>query len=293
MSKIEKALKKAADTRLQADDRDSSPDNQPLGLKTESRKNTIGSRINALLDVVPLKITNLMLATAREEKTAVVEEYNKLRSSIIALTKGENFFNTIMVTSTVSDEGKSMTALNLAISLAKEHDHTVLLVDTDLRRPSIHKYLDLAPEVGLVHCLRDQLPIEQALIKTGVGKLVVLPAGEAVKDPVDMLSSNRMKAIVQELKERYSERYVIFDTPPALPFADANILAGIVDAVLYVVREGRAKGEDVAKIIEEFKEHNLLGIVAIFLLIAQIGDILPAFGLNTHPGLVMVYLGDE
>ena len=261
MSKIEKALKKAADTRLQTDGRDSLPGNQTLGVKTESRPTTIGARLNALLDVVPLKITNLMLATAREEKTAVVEEYNKLRSSIIALTKGEAFFNTIMVTSTVSEEGKSMTALNLAISLAKEHDHTVLLVDTDLRRPSIHKYLDLAPEVGLVHCLRDQLPIEQALIKTGVGKLVVLPAGEAVKDPVDMLSSNRMKAIVHELKERYPERYVIFDTPPALPFADANILAGIVDAVLYVVREGRAKGEDVAKIIEEFKEHNLLGVV--------------------------------
>ncbi len=154
-----------------------------------------------------------------------------------------------------------MTALNLAISLAKEQDHTVLLVDTDLRRPSVHKYLEIEPEVGLVHCLRDGVPLEQALVKTGVGKLVILPAGEAIKDPLDMLSSNQMKAIVKELKDRYPERYVIFDTPPAHPFADASVLAGIVDACLFVVREGKANKDDLLKALEEFKEHNLLGII--------------------------------
>ena len=261
MSRIEEALKKAASQRkVQGKMPAEAPKAQSQTVR-KKQTNTIAGKINALLDVVPIKINNLMLATARDEKTAVVEEYNKLRSSIIALTKGERFLNTIMVTSTLSEEGKSMTALNLAISLAKEHDYTVLLVDTDLRRPSVHKYLDINPEVGLVHCLRDNLPIEKALIKTGVGKLVVLPAGEAVDDPVDMLSSNHMKRIVKELKQRYPERYVIFDTPPALPFADANVLAGIVDATLFVVREGKAKSEDVLKTLEEFKEHNLLGVV--------------------------------
>lgn len=256
MSRIEEALKKVAGqsrratvTRAEAVERKNKPE--------VKHKNPL----NLLLDVVPIKITNLLLATAREEKTNVVEEFNKLRSSIIALTKGEQFLNTLLVTSTASEEGKSMTALNLAISLAKEQDHTVLLVDTDLRRPSVHKYLELEPEVGLVHCLRDGLPIEKALVKTGVGKLVVLPAGEAVKDPLDMLSSNRMKAIVKELKERYPERYVIFDTPPAHPFADAGVLAGIVDASLFVVREGRANKEDLAKTLDDFREHNLLGVV--------------------------------
>ena len=154
-----------------------------------------------------------------------------------------------------------MTALNLAISLAKEQDHTVLLVDTDLRRPSVHRYLDIEPEVGLVHCLRDGLPIEKALIKTGIGKLVILPAGEALRDPHDLLSSNRMKEIIQELKERYPERYVIFDTPPAFPFADAGVLAAYVDATLFVVREGKADKSDVEKTIEIFKDHNLLGVI--------------------------------
>jgi exopolysaccharide/PEP-CTERM locus tyrosine autokinase len=267
MSRIEEALKKVASQRNKGAEKKAvenaviSRANRKRPPVVQEKPKTVKEHISALLDVVPIKIDNLLLATAREEKTIVVEEFNKLRSTVIALTKGEKFLNTILVTSTASEEGKSMTALNLAISLAKEQDHTVLLVDTDLRRPSVHKYLDLKPEVGLVHCLRDELPIEKALIKTGVGKLVILPAGEALKDPLDLLSSNRMKDIVQELKERYPERYVIFDTPPAFPFADAGVLAAYLDATLFVVREGKASKSDVEKSIEEFKAHNLLGVV--------------------------------
>ncbi len=267
MSRIEDALKKVASQRKKAAENKSTENtviSRVSGKRTSSPQvqiKKVKDHIGALLDVVPLKIDNLLLATAREEKTIVVEEFNKLRSTVIALTKGEKFLNTILVTSTASEEGKSMTALNLAISLAKEQDHTVLLVDTDLRRPSVHKYLDIQPEVGLVHCLRDGLPIEKVLIKTGVGKLVILPAGEALKDPLDLLSSNRMKEIVQELKDRYPERYVIFDTPPAFPFADAGVLAAYLDATLFVVREGKAGKSDVEKTIEEFKAHNLLGVV--------------------------------
>jgi len=262
MSRIEEALKKAALHRSRQQGEQDEQGNELIVASQQIRATaSIKQKVSALLDVVPLKIDHLMLATARDEKTAVVEEYNKLRSTLIALTSGETRLNTIMVTSTVSEEGKSMTALNLAISLAKEHDHTVLLVDADLRRPSIHRYLDIQPEVGLVHCLRDNLPIENALIKTGVGKLVILPAGEAIKEPIDLLSSGRMKAIVKELKQRYPDRYVIFDTPPALPFADAVVLAGVVDTTLFVVREGKAKLDDIVETLEEFKRHHLLGVV--------------------------------
>ncbi len=263
MSKIEEALRKVASRRKSQVE----PAEEPLHTPLRKTKRTAApleapeKQFEQLLNVAPIKIDNLLLAAARDDKTEVVEEFNKLRASVIALTKGEKFSNTLMVTSTISEEGKTMTALNLAMSLAKEHDHTVLLVDTDLRRPSIHRFLGIYPEVGLVHCLRDNLPIEKALIKTGIGKLVILPAGEAIKDPVDLLSSNRMKDIIRELKERYAERYVIFDSPPALPFADAGVLAANVDATLFVVREGRAQREDVIKTIAELKEHNLLGVV--------------------------------
>ncbi|WP_029917849.1 XrtA-associated tyrosine autokinase [Pelobacter seleniigenes] len=258
MSRIEEALKKAAHKRQMPA---SEGGERPAPSPAFSRTAQPSQRVDVLLEVDPLEIENVLIATAREEKTVVVEEYNKLRSAIIALTKGDKAMNTLLVTSTASQEGKSMTSLNLAISLAKEHDHTVLLVDADLRRPSLHRYLGIKPEVGLVHCLRDQLPLEKALIKTGIGKLVVLPAGEAIKDPLDMLSSNQMKDIVRELKERYSDRYVIFDTPPALPFADAGVLSGMVDSTLFVVREGVANRDDLLKTLADFKDHNLLGIV--------------------------------
>lgn len=260
MSRIEEALKKVSSQRKSPIEKSLEPSKNHHEVP-QARPKSVKERVGALLDVVPLKIDNLMLATAREEKTIVVEEFNKLRSTVISLTKGEHFLNTLLVTSTASEEGKSMTALNLAISLAKEQDHTVLLVDADLRRPSIHKYLDINPEVGLVHCLRDNLPLEKCLIKTGIGNLVILPAGEAIKDPLDMLSSKRMKEIIRELKERYPERYVIIDTPPALPFADAGVLAGYVDSILFVVREGKANKMDIQKTLDDLKEHHLLGVV--------------------------------
>ena len=115
----------------------------------------------------------------------------------LSFSIGRKYRTRKSVTSVVSDEGKTITALNLAIALAKEQDHTVLLVDTDLRRPSIHKYFGIEPEFGLAHCLRDGLPIEKALVKTGIGKLVVLPAGEAVKDPLDMLSLTKIPMLIK------------------------------------------------------------------------------------------------
>ena len=263
MSKIEQALKKVSRDRLESSrvmvdvpDKKASP-----GSSTNSRGLDRRNEGAVLLDVQPLSIADRMLVAAHEDRSVASEEYNKLRSTIIALTRGEVFLNTLLVTSTASDEGKTITALNLAISLAKEQDHTVLLVDADLRRPSIHKYLDIEPEFGLVNCLRDGLPVERALVKTGIGKLVVLPAGEAVKDPLDMLSSMRMREIVEELKSRYSERYVIFDTPPAQIFSDAIVLADMVDSTLFVVRENRASKADIQKVLETFKNHNLLGVV--------------------------------
>ena len=261
MSRIEDALKKAAQRKQSAEPGyDEIAPLRPEPVKKD-RKTTVAKAADFLLGVVPIKITNALIPTVKEEKTIAAEEYNKLRSAIIALTRSEKPQNTLLVTSTVSEEGKSMTSLNLAIALAKEQDHTVLLVDTDLRRPALHRYFGISPEYGLVHCLRDNLPLEKALIKTGIGKLVFLPAGEALRDPLDLLASRRMKDVISELKQRYDDRYVIFDTPPASPFADAGVLADMVDSTLFVVREGKATRHTLMKTLEEFKDNNLLGVV--------------------------------
>jgi len=119
----------------------------------------------------------------------------------------------------------------------------------------------LKPDVGLTQCLKGEARIEEALIKTGIGKLVVLPAGAVVSNPIELLSSKYMKQIVVELKNRYKERFVLFDSPPALSYADAQVLADIVDATLYVVREGAVNEKQLKKSLGYFNDKNLLGVV--------------------------------
>lgn len=259
MSRIEEALEKAKIKR----NTQGGVESQPSLVDAVSRKTETPSVPSAdrLMISSPIEINNPMLVAMREKNDVVSEEYRKLRSLVVKLTKSEQFDNTLMVTSTISGEGKTLTALNLAISLAKEYDHTVLLVDTDLRRPSVHKFLGIEPEAGLIQCLRDGVPLSDVLIKTGIGKLVVLPAGGTLEEPVEFLSSSRMKEIIQELKNRYPDRYVIFDTPPMLPFADAQVLKDSVDATIFVVRERLAKLQHVKKIFNSLQDSNLLGVV--------------------------------
>lgn len=254
MSRIEKALEKAAQKRTSAVEI-----KEPIS-SIEGAERLLASP-DCLTAATPLDIDNPLLVSMREKKDAISEEYSKLRSRVLHLTKGDEFRNALMVTSSMSEEGKTLTALNLAIAIAKEYDHTVLLVDTDLRRPSIHKYLGIEPKAGLIQYLKDQCKLTDVLIKTGIGKLVVLPAGGVLDDPVEVLSSNRMKEVVQELKGRYPDRYVIFDTPPMLPFADAQVLKEHLDGTIFVVRERKVQIEHVKKVISTINDQKLLGIV--------------------------------
>ncbi len=255
MSRIEQALEKTAAARKRQITPVTTID--PISAKKTTESNTM----DLLLKTPPLKINNPMLVAMHDNHDAASEEYNKLRSRIITLTQGDEFYNTLMVTSTIGEEGKTLTALNLAIALAKGYDHTVLLVDADLRRPSLHRLLNLKPEVGLIQCLTENVPVSEALIKTGIGNLVVLPSGGSISNPVELLASNKMKELVNELKNRYPDRYVIFDTPPILPFADAQVLAPVVDGTIFVVREGKAKVKDVKEAINTLHDTNIFGFV--------------------------------
>ena len=208
-----------------------------------------------------LRIENPYLVTVTDPSSPVSEEYKKLKSLILKLTNAGGFKNTLMVTSTVGGEGKSITAINLAVTLAQEYDHTVLLVDADLRKPSTPAYLGIQPEIGLTDCLTKGVDISDALIKTGIGKLVILPAGNRVDNPAEIFSSSRMQAFIKELKQRYPDRYVIFDTPPVLSFAEAHSLGSLVDGVIFVVKEGGAPLHNVKEALNILKDANMLGIV--------------------------------
>ena len=257
MSRIEKAIEKATQLRQDAPADRSPVKVTPLPAATPPVQLSTGPfpPVQALLPDNPCLVIN------RDPGEGVAEEYRKLKSVVFELTRQGAFDNTLLVTSDLPDAGKSLTALNLALTLANEYDHTVLLVDTDLRKPSVHKYLGIAPEKGLLQCLTEDYPLEKALIRTGIGKLVVLPAGGVAADPAELLSSNRMRDLIAELKARYPDRYVIFDTTPVLPFAEASVLATLVDGILFVVRERQTRSAHLQEALGMLKSSNLLGIV--------------------------------
>ena len=214
-------------------------------------------------DAATVKITSAspFLVNLNDPYSPVGEEFRKLKSALVKLTTGETFLNTIMITSAVPNEGKSITSLNLAISLAQEFDHTVLLIDADLRRPSIHSYLEMDQNKGLADCLLGEADIGDVIIATGIGKLSVITAGREVSNPVELFTSQKMQALIAEVKHRYPDRYIILDTPPVLPFAETRTLSHLVDGVLFVVKERLASQENIKEALDALKGCRMLGMV--------------------------------
>ncbi|WP_084201399.1 XrtA-associated tyrosine autokinase [Geobacter pickeringii] len=259
MSRIEQALEKAARSR------DTAPPNDPAPLKNRHEA-PLGEPppLPPPLAVSSEPLTdcsNPLLATLNDPHSPVTEQYRKLKSEIVAATKQAGFNNMIMVTSAMDGEGKSVTSLNLAITLAQEFDHTVLLIDADLRKPSIPGYLGMTVEKGLSEYLAKGGNLPDILHKTGIGRLTVLPAGAAVKNPVELLSSQRMKDLLDEIKARYPDRYVIIDTPPVLPFAETRSLSRMVDGVIFVVKEGENSLKSIDEAVTTIDRRKVIGIV--------------------------------
>lgn len=204
---------------------------------------------------------NPFLVNLHDPHCPTAEEYRKLKSVLVKMTTGASFKNLLMVTSSVPSEGKSLTALNLAVSLAQELDHSVLLVDADLRRPSVHRYLNVEQGVGLSEVLKGEAEIEDTIVATGIGKLSIMRAGRLIDNPAELFSSQRTKAVLSELKGSCPDRYVIFDTPPVLPFAESRSLANLVDGVIFVVMERLASEANIKEAVDSLKGCPLLGMV--------------------------------
>ncbi len=194
--------------------------------------------------------------------SSAAEEFRKLRARIFQVTE-KDFLNTLMVTSGQAGEGKTTTAINLAIAVAHEIDHTVLLIDGDLRKPSIHKYLGLNPPYGLTDYLesRKGLSLSDIMIKTGIGRLVFLPAGNPPENPAELISSDRMRMLIREIKHRYRDRYIIFDSSPLLMTADALSLCDYMDGILFVVQAARTPKKAATQALSLIKGYNVLGTV--------------------------------
>jgi len=251
MSRIEDALERAARMRKTG--------NKPsIDKSSEIDSSNEQDRISIKIDKD--SIDNHIIR-ACFENTLLAEEFKRLKSMVIRETKSD-FLNTLMVTSSVDSEGKTLTAINLAITLAQDIDHSVVLVDADLRKPMIHKYLNIESKYGLSdYLLHGELKIDDIIMDTGIGKMQIITAGKHVENPVELLSSHRMKDLIKELKHRYVDRYVLIDTPPVLPFADSMTIGGHTDGVIFVIQSGRAQRSDIEEAINILKDLKLIGIV--------------------------------
>ena len=209
------------------------------------------------VDMDRLRRNRLMVAGSDE---IMGEAYRLLRTHILHGTKRESR-NTLMVTGPLPNEGKTLTIINLAIAIAHKVGQTVLLVDGDLRHPSVHRYLDLPSGPGLVDYLTSGYPIADSLVHPeGLANLVVLPAGRSTTQSVELLGSPRMADLVRELKHFYPDRYVLFDLPPLL-YADALAFAPLVDGIILVVAAGSTPREEITRALVTLREFPVLGCV--------------------------------
>ncbi|UHD17128.1 CpsD/CapB family tyrosine-protein kinase [Thiocapsa bogorovii] len=186
--------------------------------------------------------------------------YKVLRTTVLQKMRA-NGWNTLGVTGARQGNGKTLTTLNLAISLAREMNQTVLVADFDLCHPAVARYLLDEPVPGISDYLRGEKSISEILFNPGIERLVVLPGNEPMVDSSEKLSSPLVRDLVGELKTRYPDRFVLFDLPPVLAGDDVMAFAPNVDAFLLVVEDGVTTKDDLRRAYETLGASQLLGTV--------------------------------
>lgn len=188
------------------------------------------------------------------------EAYKTLRTNTMFSLAGRDGCKVALLTSSLQGEGKSITALNLAISFA-EAENRVLLIDCDLRRPKLARLLRKSSRTGLSNLLLDPSLLGKAILPSGIERLDVILSGDVPPNPSELLGSARMGALLTQLRERYD--YIILDTPPVNMVTDAVVLAPKSDGVLFVVRAGQSERGPVMRAVEqlEYAQVKILGFI--------------------------------
>ncbi len=248
MERIKQALERARNERAQRADR------KPQKLESSATR-VAPARIEygqTRVVRIPTKALNERRIVAGLDKNLFGEAYKVLRTQVMRRMH-ESDWNTLAITSAGPGEGKSLTTVNLALALARQFSGTVLLVDVDLRRPAIHKYLGYKPRHGLTDHLLEGVPLRQCLFNPGIERLVILPAGTQTARTSELLRSSETAQFVREVKLRYQDRMVLFDLPPVLVADDALGFLSHVDCALLVIEDGKSRPEDVTRAAELVK----------------------------------------
>ncbi len=191
---------------------------------------------------------------------SAAESFRNLRTRILHPTDRE-IPRTLLVTSATPGEGKSFVCANLGVSLAQGMDNYSLLVDCDLRKPSLHGFFGLGNERGLVNHLRDGEDVGPLFVNCGIRKLSLLPAGPPPVNPAELLGARRMTRLVREVADRYDDRLIIFDSPPVQAASETLVLAKQVDGIVLVVRWGGSRREHVQDLLDMVGREKIVAVV--------------------------------
>ncbi len=208
-----------------------------------------------------------MLVPGSDIGREIQDDYRRIKRPLVSNACGRNKRmvergNLILVTSSIPGEGKTYTSVNLALSISREIDATVLLVDCDVMKQGVSRMLGPENICGLVDVLEnDELNIGDVLLQTDIPNFRVVSAGRQNEDVTEFLASQRMIDLVDEIACRYSDRIIIFDGPPLLPTPQTQILAGLVGQVVFVIEMGKTPQSVVADALQMIPEEQATGIV--------------------------------
>ncbi|MDT7837675.1 XrtA-associated tyrosine autokinase [Aquabacterium sp. OR-4] len=220
---------------------------EPVAMAAQDLPASAVSRL-VELDLVKLASDNLLVPNLPRSNLA--DQFRVIKRPLLANVSGKGagavrHGNLIMVTSALPGEGKSFTAINLALSIAAELDHTVMLVDADVARPSVLRKLNLPPAPGLLDLLEGKAEMQDVLLRTNVDKFTLLPSGQPHPKATELLASDAMRQLLDAMASRYPDRIIIFDSPPLLLTTESRVLASQMGQVVMVVHAGKTLQADV------------------------------------------------
>jgi capsular exopolysaccharide synthesis family protein len=271
MSRLEAALRRAKALNDQSDGQPEGPEGagSPGGPGGDDKRQRLSRALAALADVPPptsmSRSTNVRTAGFYAEKLVVtekpeqstIEQYRKLAATLHH-AQVERELKVVMVSSAVSGDGKTLTSTNLALTLSESYRRRVLLIDADLRRPSVHEVFQVKNVAGLTDSLRAESDRRLPLIQASP-YLSLLLAGRPDSDPMSGLTSGRMRRLVGEAAATFD--WVIIDTPPVVLLPDANLLAAMVDGAILVIGAGKTPHKLITRAVDALGRNKILGVV--------------------------------
>lgn len=270
MSSIERALAKKKDSKpndnKQSDDVKASSENT-FEQETTTQKAEIAHSQNNVLHIDKDSLNDKGYLIDTGTRKSIKDEFRQIKRKLLnnafgPASKMLNHPNLIMISSAKPNEGKTFVSINLALSIALEQDKTVLLVDADVLRPSVNRELGVEQSEGLIeYLLEDDKPLSDVMFNTNIDKLKIIPAGHPHHLSNELLASEKMAVLANELATRYPDRVVIFDCPPLVGVTETLVLANLMGQALVVVEESKTSIASIKEATESLNEELAVGIV--------------------------------